>query len=939
MQDSKGYMWFGTETGACRFDGKKFTRFTMDDGLSDNEIFQIHEDSKGRIWFITFNGKLSFFKDEVFHNPDNDEILRKAIAPSNHLLSFYEDHRKALWIGTFGNGLIHIDGDSVSLHELGESRYDGKGLFVLEDSAEMIWGVRPHELVRIEGHGIIDKISLDLSFDHATLRQMESGDLLFLNSDSTVYLLSRLNLQAHAVVKPGPNVHTIHNYYIERNGDIWICTARSGCFKYMLENGTYKLSEELLKGKTVYSVFVDDEGNTWITTAGEGIYMLPGDYKNYYSYTMNDGLAESQINSIAKDKTGNTWLGLSNSKINILTANGLKYYASPLQQDFYNRIVSICVDEHNSVWCAADKGLWIFKNNIRSPPVLVYDTNLATPKHISQNPITKEIEVTFSGGIAKITEDSSQPSGYGLTIDSVFTYQRNFTHNFDHHGNRWIGTIEGLNFYDGVNLVKYGRRDKLLRSRITDIEEFLDSIMVIATYGQGVIFMQGGKIIQHLTTADALSGNICRQIFIKDSFIWVATNLGLSKVVSDGSSFRVRQNFNSKSGLLSDNVTGIVDDGSRLYVATDKGLSIVNKNAIAARTSPPFLYITGITTDDGNYKTSGIPEISHQNQRIVLEFIAITFKNPSEVKYEYRLKGNSNNWTETKNNSVEFSALIPGTYNFELRAKKIDSDWSPVTQMSFTIIPPYWNTYWFRLVIGSLFIFGLYTWIRYSSTRKLRHQLQVAKQKQAIEAERSRIATDMHDDLGSDLTKITIWSNIIESEDERIENIKPLNREISATANSLLKKMDEIIWTLNPTNDSLVDLTAYLRQFTLNFFEGTSAKCYMAINDDIPEMTVPSALRRNIFLVVKESLNNIIKHAGATQVGVDLEISGRMMKITIVDNGKGFETTGTSQERHGILNLRKRMADIGGTIKIKSEKGKGTLIRISAPLERMEQPA
>src|SRR6185436_8031029 len=142
-----------------------------------------------------------------------------------------------------------------------------------------------------------------------------------------------------------------------------------------------------------------------------------------------------------------------------------------------------------------------------------------------------------------------------------------------------------------------------------------------------------------------------------------------------------------------------------------------------------------------------------------------------------------------------------------------------------------------------------------------------------LEAERNRIATDMHDDLGSDLTKITLWSNIIESENEKLESIKPYNREISATANSLLKKMDEIIWTLNPTNDTLLNLCSYIHQFALNFFESIPVKCYVVINDDIPEMNVSSALRRSIFLAFKESLNNVLKHAGANRVNIDIEVT------------------------------------------------------------------
>jgi ligand-binding sensor domain-containing protein len=927
-QDSKGYMWFGTETGACRFDGKKFTRFTMDDGLSDNEIFQIREDSDGRIWFLTFNGKPCYYENLKFHNPSNNAVLKKAVAPTNLLLSFYEDSRKNIWIGTMNNGIFKINGSKVTHFAADLADVVDEAIsYVIEDASGNIWGISKASMVLIEG----DTSSTPQKKPLKRFQNFGRGKdkyCLLLYSDSMLYLMKDPSVSLVPLLRTPVKPQLIHNLYMDASDNIWLSTSNRGCFKYVLVNGTYQLQDELLRNKTVYSVFVDREKNTWITTAGHGIYMLPKDYKNYYSYSIQDGLSEMQINSFAIDKSGNYWLGLGNGNVNVITSTGIKYFKSDPNEEYNNRTTSILVDSQNTVWCAMDRGLLIFKNNIHSTPKRIYNRYTQSLKNVLQNHHTGEIEVTTSGGIVKILKDNSQPIGYRAEADTSLDAQRTFTHAYDHYGNCWLSTMEGLNVY-GEKSLKYGPSSSLLRSRMTDIEEFKNEIMVIATYGSGIIFMRDEKIMQQLTSRDELAGNICRGLYVCDSLIWVATNQGLSKVLFDGTKFYVAQNFNSKNGLLSDNVMSVSDNGLMVYAATDRGLSVLNKHAHFTQTEPPLPYITRLQTDDTSFADPSVSEIPSRNRRILFEFIAVTFHNSSEVKYRYRLSGNPN-WTETKNNSIEFSSLGPGSYVFELRAKKIDSEWSPLTQVNFTIVPGFWQTWWFRYLILLLIFTVIYSLVHYHYTRKLRKQLAHVREQKAIEAERSRISSDIHDDLGSDLTKITIWSNIIESEQANLDTIIPYNRQISSTANSLLKKMDEIIWTLNPTNDTLPSLASYIRQYSLDYFGTTSINCHVSL-DKLPEVTITSSLRRNIFLSVKESLNNILKHSNATTVGLDISSIGDNTVITVVDNGKGFDLANASSDRHGLNNLKMRMAEMGGRVEIKSVNGQGTLLKMIIP--------
>ncbi len=854
--------------------------------------------------------------------------MKKAIAYSNNLLSFYEDHNGAIWIGTVFNGLMKIDGPTVSHYDLSENTTDEKGMYVQEDSLNNIWVMKSLKIYKLDGNVHAETRKTQFLFDNRNCVYTQDRNFLFLDSGA-IYLMA--NLKTRKLISISDSIKRIDFMFMDPFKNVWIGTQGLGCYKYYFSDSTYKKPEIFLPGKIILWIFTDNENNTWITTANEGIYMLPADYKNHFSYTINDGLSETQINSIAKDASGNIWLGLSRGRINVITKNnGLKSFSVDQKASHYNRIVNIYIDKHNTVWCATDFGLYPYKN-FQPEPSFLEATAL---KNIAQNPVTDEISITYYGGIFYLSEDGTKLQGSIVYNDGSVKLQRTFTHAYDHYGNLWIGNIEGLNFYSGKQLIKYGADNALLKIRITDIKEFKNDIMIISTYGHGIIFFSKGKIIQQVSTQQGLAGDICRKIFTRDSLVWIATSTGLSKIIYENNFFTVKENLNSNNGLLSDNVRGVIDDGEKIYVATEKGLSVLNNNSNIEKTASPIVYITKLTTDNNLFNITNIPDISYKNQRLVIDFVAVTFKNPEEVKYQYRLNGNSGKWTETKNNLVEFSSLSPGKYIFELTAKKIDSDWSKPIQLSLVITPPFWKTLWFELLIANFCILSLYWIIRNVTTHKLRQQLVLAKQKQAIEAERNRIASDMHDDLGSDLSKITIVSEVIkESEKLNVEISSNLNK-ISRYAIDLREKMDDIIWALNPTHDTLGDLISYVHQYTLNYFEGSNITCTVTLPEIIPETPVSATMRRNIFLIVKESLHNIYKHAHASHAHIKIKIANSELAIFIEDNGEGFEENQLSYGGNGLNNIRKRTMETGGKLGIISSKGHGCTVQFSCSLRK-----
>jgi signal transduction histidine kinase len=202
-----------------------------------------------------------------------------------------------------------------------------------------------------------------------------------------------------------------------------------------------------------------------------------------------------------------------------------------------------------------------------------------------------------------------------------------------------------------------------------------------------------------------------------------------------------------------------------------------------------------------------------------------------------------------------------------------------------------------------------------------------------LERERARISQDMHDDVGASLTRISILSDLARRKDDVTGETKQWLGQISDTSRSVMEEMSQIIWALNPKNDTLAGLVAYLRRFAYEFLEPTTVKCAFDLPENLPDVALSVEVRRNIYLVVREALHNVMKHSGATRVNLRLRIEDFRFKIFIKDDGKGFDPGKLKFPGNGLVNMRKRMSDIGGEILIKSEPGSGTEIELIVSLK------
>jgi signal transduction histidine kinase len=263
----------------------------------------------------------------------------------------------------------------------------------------------------------------------------------------------------------------------------------------------------------------------------------------------------------------------------------------------------------------------------------------------------------------------------------------------------------------------------------------------------------------------------------------------------------------------------------------------------------------------------------------------------------------------------------------------IFSDMAIATSFEDFIRPRFWQRWWFDVLLAGALLTAVGATVRVVEKRKFQLQLQRSEQERAVERERSRIARDLHDDLGSLLTRISLLSGLLRADKENPAQIEMHAQKISQSANQTVRALEEIVWAVRPTSDTLPGLVDYITHFANEMFEGQPTRCRLDFPRDVPALPLQPDIRHNIFLIVKEALNNALKHSEATEVHLLTKISTYTLEICIDDNGKGFVSTANAEsDRHGLGNMRQRAEVLGGTLTVESEPGKGTTIRLTVPL-------
>ncbi|MDB6029771.1 MAG: hypothetical protein JWM16_109, partial [Verrucomicrobiales bacterium] len=357
----------------------------------------------------------------------------------------------------------------------------------------------------------------------------------------------------------------------------------------------------------------------------------------------------------------------------------------------------------------------------------------------------------------------------------------------------------------------------------------------------------------------------------------------------------------------------------------------IDPNGLVRNELPPQVLVEEVRVDGvpvaGAERLQQIPPSA---TRLELEFTATSLTAAERNRFRHRLEGLDTDWVEAgPQRIVAYHHLPPGRYKFELAACNGDGVWNQAAiALSLRVLPPFWKTWWFGMLAGFVVLGGGGWGVRSWSVRRLGHKLQALQEQHALEKERARIAQDIHDELGASLTRIALLTELGQKHKDRAVDVAVDLEKISATAREAVRAMDAIVWAVNPRNDTLDSFANYVSQFAEDFFRLTAIRYRLDVPPDLPDRPLSTEVRHHLFLAVKETLNNVVRHSGATEVWLRLSCEGNQLTIAIEDNGKGLQQGPSAPGQDGLLNLKHRLHSLGGVCQVQSSAGKGTEVRM-----------
>ena len=464
-----------------------------------------------------------------------------------------------------------------------------------------------------------------------------------------------------------------------------------------------------------------------------------------------------------------------------------------------------------------------------------------------------------------------------------------------------------------------------------------DGNIWIGTRNQGIFYFSFDGLtirsVRNITAKDGLSEDFIARLFTdQDNNIWACSPTGLDKIRIANNNILI-ENVTKGNNLYLPTLKVVQSANGMIWILSNAGIVTYDPNRPAATDWKPKLdFFDIVYSNKGEQAIPQNGELKYFQNNLAFHLSAPTYIDEKQTRFSYMLEGSGNeNWSEpSTHSSINFVNLSPGEYTLKAKAIFLHGLYPDVeSSFSFTILPPWWLTWWFKSIVALAIIGLVFLGVRFYINRKLELQRVMLEKKQAIEKERTRIATDMHDDLGAGLSQIKFLSEAIGMKRQKHLPIEEEVSSIRSFSDEMIDKMGEIVWALNEKNDTLSDLLSYTRSYAVEYLAQNGIRCHVEEPDNISQDYVSSEFRRNIYLTVKESLHNIVKHAQATEVFIKIEITN-WLTIQIRDNGIGINNSPKNSWGNGLVSMNNRIKELKGTFEI--ENREGTLITIKVPL-------
>ncbi len=842
----------------------------IESGLPQNTVHAILQTHDSYIWLATEGGLVRFdgLKFTVYDSQTTPALH------SNNIRALLEDRRHNLWIGTADGLTVFHPAKPASVFTR-EQGLPGNSIWSIEqNSAGQLTVSTANGSALLENGRFVTRDTKENLENPVTVTLKDSHGVLWTGSRG---LTRSVNGKSEAFPANDPlSTETILSLFEDREGNLWLGSELNGV-TILRDQKFTTYSPDV----PVRCVFEDHQGTVWFGSNNGLTKFSNGRLSNL---TVQDGLSSNFIFSLSETHEGDLLVGTQDG-LNIIHAGKIKLLttADGLPDDL---IRSLFVDRDGAVWIGTRRGLTLWKNS------------------------------TF--------HTYTEPDGLGSDLVGAITR--------DHSGALWIGTFHGLTRFQNGRFQTFDSHNGLASNVITALSEDSAGILWIGTEDGGLHRMQNGKIV-HYSPASGLPASIYA-IVENDPFLWLTSKTGIYRVrrtdLAAAQNLQVAQ-YGTADGLRVNECSEgghpsacLARDGS-LWFATLRGVSSLSRTSALANGLPPTVAIESLSVDDHAIDLSSTREIPPGHNRLAFEYTGITFVSPQRVRFRYRLDGFDKTWVDAgTRRTAYYTSLPPGDYSFHVTARTNDGDWnSAEAAISFRLLPRFYQTYWFYLLLAFTLALAIYAFYRW----RVR---EVEAQFTAVLGERNRIAREIHDTLAQGFVAVSLQLELLSRKlSAAPDDVKSLISQTRELVQSGLEEARRSIWELRSQGAESSDFRSRLSRMA-----GDTAKragLQLKFNVLGTYRALPEKIEDEMLKIAQEAATNTARHAQAKILKIDLAYEEKKFRMTISDDGHGFSAPSgvVGPDGHfGLRGMRERAAQIGAEFDVKSTPGAGTQIEV-----------
>ncbi len=959
-QDKKGFMWFGTSNGLNRYDGENVKVFKAKSPLLEkaNVNFirgNLCEDKSGRIWYANETGIYYF-------DPAAEEILKayNFMLGNTGTINYYTglalDDQENFWLSSSGSEIVKFSVSSQQLQRIPLPRE-------ITNTDAIQYGSRAGNALILYLFQKKRNLKFDLNSYQFQWVTASTGNEILRTDGKYFYLIDKnkfssydslLSKEVNSTVEVQDDINKI---LTDSFGRVWISTFGAGLYCYYPEGNkivNYHRDHSKIKSLpfdiTTY-LYIDKTNNLWIGTDGGGVARLDLKPSRFSIFPLNQGdyplLKDYFIRCLYEDEKGRIWFGTLHNGFCIYDpADGsLSNYANRPEDPNslpVNKVNIIFRDRDNNMWIGHSKGVSIFDErrktfiHISFLPFSVERLSNVDVYKLLQLPDGTILASTQIGVLKlKKVNDRYECGIYRPEVKIAGTDIKQFS-----NGDLWITSRErGLNYFKYTDNA-YENKERFFNGvnlRSIHIDEQNPDLIWICS-GAGLISFNIKSFEYKLyNEQNGMPDNYLYGILEdKDHNFWMSSNTGLYSFNRKEEKFI---NYSVKDGLQSNEFNARAfhkGTSGKFYFGGINGFNFFDPGETSQQLMPPKVGITNTLINDKYFKRDSswvegtTITLKYFENDLAFTFEVFDYTHPDANQIQYMLEGWENEFITTSTKNARYSNLPPGDYTLRIRGSNNGQVWGEEDNLQIFIQAPFWKTNWFYGSVMLLIMGGIVMATRSYYKQKVNRRLRELEKQQAVLQERERISKDIHDDLGAGLSTIAILSELVKQNAKQDDFTEKQLYKISESSRRLIENMGELIWTHNPTNDSLLKLLWYLREHLGGMFEGTTTLFNISIQENVVDRPVKVEWRRNIFLITKEALHNVLKHAHASFVDLSITVTSDNLIIVIRDDGVGFNAEEKKNSGNGLANMERRARACGAELGIESYSGGGTSLTVSA---------